>query len=146
MFKSQIQELARKRETVFALEDRIIELEAEIAQSPLGILLSTCKDNLQLAKAERDQFDESLRTELIEYIAKTGDQKPHNAVTARRVKALKYDITEALAFCAKYEPRLVKMDLRKRDFESFAKDAELPFVEVEETLSVAIDSRLGDYL
>jgi hypothetical protein len=82
----------------------------------------------------------ALKQTLADYVADTGDLKPHEMVTVRRTDPLRYDKDEALAWVTENAPHLlrVKKELDVRKFEDAVKAGHLKWDGAEQTNEVVI--------
>jgi len=140
---SHISGLANMRALVRHINTNIARLEAEIAETPKGILLQAFKTQLADAK-ELQSADEAAARQAAHHVLKiTGNKKPHSAITFKSYTVLDYDETAAFDYAIQHLPGALKFN--KTPFEKVAKVAALDFVTISTEMRPTIASDLSEY-
>lgn len=144
MFEAKIKQVAELRVTLDGLLHEKEKLELELAKTPQGQRIADIDGSVKDLKAVLDTVIIALKEEAQEYARQTGDVKPAKGLTIRRTTKLHYDPAEAIRWARTTKPEMVDMQLRKREFDKFARTTNLPFVKMVEELEARLASDLTE--
>ena len=132
-------ELARARAEVAEAHARLVALMASTA-------IIEAQADEHFAKERVADLEDAVRKAALEEYARSGNKRPHPAVSMRINKRLRYDVGAALEYCRQNFNAAVKTVLDTKVFEKVAPNLGLDFVEVAEEPQATIASDLTDYL
>jgi len=127
----------------------ILRDSTDKAVRPLQDEIDRLSEKVRTKQLKLDQYESTLRKDILNYIQSTGDLRVHPNVTFRRTKKLVYDRDEMIEYARSHAPRLlrVKEELKVREFEKMWRDGHFPDADVEEVNSPSLEiGRLGDLL
>lgn len=138
-----VTQLAKWRAKKKVATDAFSAFMAEIEESVQYVLLSHEAD---IAKEQTQDYEIVIKELAAKIWKLTSDQHPHEAVTVNKAQTVLYDEALAIGYCLLNQPLLLDIKLRKRDFESFARNHELSFVTFTLVPKVTIKGNLSQWL
>ena len=132
-------ELAQARAEAAEAHARLVALMASTA-------IIEAQADEHFAKERVADLEDAVRKAALEEYARSGNKRPHPAISMRINKRLRYDVGAALEYCRKHFDAAVKTVLDARVFEKAAPSLGLDFVTIIEEPQATIASDLTDYL
>lgn len=132
----------RKVETEYKCE--ILEIENELAETPLGQRIVRARKLLEIARADVTDAVEVVQTKALRLYAKTGNKTPHPDAKIALTTVLAYEPDQAHTYARLHLPRALKLD--RRTFEKAAKVLDLNFVTITQKPRVRISRDLSAHL
>lgn len=129
----QTVELARLRSAADEATERLADIEAQLALTPLGRMRDDVAKTLADLKSKIKDVDGVIRDDLaLAVYRETGNKSPAPGISIKLYKVLRYDPDDALVWARRNSPALVIETLDTKGFEKVAVTLGAPVSEEEE--------------
>lgn len=150
-FNEAVKALHEAREEMAALKTSIIDMEGELAITPLGLRLGIKREKLADAQMAEAAAEAALKTAVLARYGQSGEKGTARKSPAWIVVRSKVNIVDearALDWCQRNAPVALETKLKRKVFDPLVKSGDVPEViaSIEEVPSVNVASDLSRYV